>query len=71
MARSPEMIESRLDLPTPSGAINPTMQPAGTAMLTAFKASVSPNCRLTSRKSATGSALVISEAGGSEVIPAL
>ena len=36
-ARAPAMSESRLDLPTPSGPIRPTMRPAGRSSVTAVE----------------------------------
>ena len=41
-ARAPAISDSRLDLPTPSGPINPTMQPAGTSSVTPASACVWP-----------------------------
>jgi len=40
--RTPAINESRLDLPTPSGPISPTMQPAGISRLTESRAIVLP-----------------------------
>jgi len=42
ITRAPAISESRLDLPTPSGPISPTMQPAGISRVTASSATVLP-----------------------------
>ena len=40
--RTPAMIASSVDFPTPSGPKKPTMHPDGTTRFTASKATVSP-----------------------------
>ena len=52
--RAPAISASRLDLPTPSGPISPTMHPAGRSRVIASSACVLPYRRLTSRSRATG-----------------